>query len=753
MKEKNLTRNILASIVIFLVALPLNLGIALASGLSPTVGLLSGIIAGIVVGALAGCPLQVSGPAAGLIAVVWQIVDAHGLSMLGPVVCAAGLLQIGLGASRLAPWFRAVAPAVIQGMLAGIGVLIFASQFQVMLDQKPKVSGLANLAAIPGAVWEVITQGNGHPSALIGVLTIAAIVGWAAAPKNLKVIPGSLVGVSAAIVAALIFKPEIRYVVLPTEGMPELTLLSWSQIAGLASPSVLGSVLALAFIATAQTLLTATAIDRMHDGERTDYNREIVAQGAGNSICGLLGLMPVSGVIVRSATNVEAGATSRVSAVMHGIWVLLFLVFLSPLLGYVPLSALAAVLVYTGYRLVNIKAIRELKQFGKPELAIYFITLTTVVAVDLLTGIIVGFLFSAARLIYSLTHCQISTWEHQDSGATVVELSGSATFFTLPKLADELAAVAPGREVHLFLSGLNHIDHACLEHLMGWEELYIQQGGEVYVEWDHLIERFRKPLTTELGRAADTAELPSTRRHESYDVLASRARVIDAGGVEDWDGLTETVVKGLEKSVPEPQLRLIREELVAQLKAQNFPVVDQVALPHLMVPGLARHELLVAQIHNPLPVLDPTSEDIRAVVLLIGPKEFTEHVEILSRLSHRAEERLAEDLAGARSELAVREALLRHDRYLTIAVAPGRASAELDGKAVWQLGNRLPKGCLVSQVHRNGETFVPTGSTKLKMGDRLLILGSRSGVAELFERYVKDLELTRDHATAAKRAS
>ncbi|HIB65702.1 MAG TPA: SulP family inorganic anion transporter, partial [Phycisphaerales bacterium] len=180
--NQNLARNFLASIVIFLVALPLNLGIALASGVSPTVGLLSGIIAGIVVGALAGCPLQVSGPAAGLIAVVWQIVDAHGLSMLGPVVMAAGILQICLGASRLAPWFRAVAPSVIQGMLAGIGVLIFASQFQVMLDQKPKVSGLANLAALPGAIWEVVSQGTGHPSAIIGALTIGVIVAWSWLP-------------------------------------------------------------------------------------------------------------------------------------------------------------------------------------------------------------------------------------------------------------------------------------------------------------------------------------------------------------------------------------------------------------------------------------------------------------------------------------------------------------------------------------------------------------------------------------------
>lgn len=734
--KSNPAKNLLASIVIFLVALPLNLGIALASGVSPTVGLLSGIVAGIVVGALAGCPLQVSGPAAGLIAVVWQIVDAHGLGMLGPVVLAAGLLQIALGASKLAPWFRAVAPSVIQGMLAGIGVLIFASQFQVMLDQKPKVSGLANLAAVPHAIWEVLTV-SGHGSALIGILTIGSIVAWSWIPKKYQVVPGSLVGVSAAIVAALIFKPDMKYVVLPTEGLPELTVLGWSQISGLASPAVLGSVLALAFIATAQTLLTATAIDRMHDGERTDYNKEIIAQGAGNTICGALGLLPVSGVIVRSATNVEAGATSRLSAVMHGVWVALFLLFLSPLLGYVPLPALAAVLVYTGYRLVNIKAIKELKKFGNAEFAIYLVTLATVVAVDLLTGIVVGFVCSAALLIYRVTHCEIKVWEQDDSGATVVELQGSATFFTLPKLADELAGLPPRREVHLFLSGLNHIDHACLEHIMGWEELYIQQGGEVYIEWDHLIERFRTPLTKSLGQTPESAELPSTRHHESYDVLASRARIIEANGTTSWQQLCDQIVSQLEGDVEPQVLRLIETELSQQFKEQTFPVVDSVALPHLMVPGLVRHEMLVVRTDKPLSTLDPTSEDVEVSVLLLGPKEFTEHLNILARLSNRAEERLAADLREAKSEMAIRETLLRHDKYVTLNLEAGKATEEFIGKALWQLGQTLPAGCLVAHVERGEQGFVPGGSSILKEGDRVLILGSEEATNRLYVAYVR----------------
>ncbi len=736
--KNDLAKNFLASIVIFLVALPLNLGIALACGVSPTVGLLSGIVAGLVVGALAGCPLQVSGPAAGLIAVVWQIVDAHGLAMLGPVVLAAGVLQIALGMSRLAPWFRAVAPSVIQGMLAGIGVLIFASQFQVMLDQKPEVSGLANLAALPGTIWEVLSGGSGHSSAIIGILTIGTIVLWSQLPKRFRVVPGSLMGVSVAILAALVFEPAVRYVVFPTDGLPDLTFLSWSQISGLASPSVIGSALALAFIATAQTLLTATAIDRMHSGERTDYNKEIIAQGAGNAVCGALGLLPISGVIVRSATNVEAGATGRLSAVLQGVWVALFLLFFSPLLGYVPLPALAAVLVYTGYRLVNIEAIKSIKRFGNAELAIYFTTLVTVVSVDLLTGIIVGFVFSAARLIYTVTHCEVSTWEDKETGATIVELSGSATFLTLPKLADELSALPQKREVHLFLSGLNHIDHACLEHIMGWEELYIEQGGEVYVEWDHLIQRFKTPLTTELGRRkCDVIEPPLNRVHESYDILASRARVIEAGDQSSWASLCETLVESLRDSVPSQQIRLIQRELQTQFKEQTFPVVDSVALPHLMVPGLPRHELIVVRTKSTLKTLDPTAGNIEVTVLLLGPKEFTEHLSILARLSNRAEENLARDLREATTEMAVRETLLRHNEYVVVQVEKGKASFALAGKALWEIGEFLPEGCLIAHIDRGGKTFVPGGSTVLEQGDRILVIGSAEATTGLYYRYVK----------------
>ena len=739
--SQNFAKNLMASLVIFLVALPLNLGIASACGLEPVVGLLSGIVAGIVVGALAGCPLQVSGPAAGLIAIVLQIISSHGIEMLGPVVLAAGVLQIILGASGVAPWFRAAAPSVIQGMLAGIGVLIFAGQFQVMLDQKEGSSGLANLAAIPGAIWEVVIHGNGHPSAIIGFLTIAAIVGWSRLPKDKQFVPGSLVGVAVGILAAYAAKPDIKYVQIKGDALSNVNIPAWEHLGGLASTSVLGSVLALAFIATAQTLLTATAIDRMHDGERTNYNREVMAQGAGNTICGLLGLLPISGVIVRSSCNVESGATGRTSAVLHGFWVLAFLVFFAPLLQLVPRAALAAVLVYTGYRLVNIKAIKELKKFGNAELGIYLTTLITVVVVNLLVGIVLGFVASAAYLIYTVTHCSVEIKEDGETGATILELRGSATFFTLPKLADQLQSLPPKREVHLFLSGLNHIDHACLEHILGWEELYIQQGGEVYIEWDHLIQRFKTPLTKEFGKVDHQLPLPTTRSHESYDVLAARANVLDVSKPLAWDNLADKIMAGISQHMPEEQSGLIKEGLDAQFVSQEFPVVDGVALPHLMVSGLLRHEMIVVQLPEPIETTDPASGLVETMVLLIGPKDFTEHLNILARLGERAEERLAQDLRNCEGEMSVREALLRHDKYVTVVVDTPAAKADFGGKALWQLGKSLPSGCLVAQIERDGESFVPGGSTVVKEGDQVLILGSQEATTILFGKYVREREL------------
>lgn len=259
--RENLPKDFLASIVVFLVALPLCMGIAIASGAPPAAGLITGIIGGLVVGSLAGCPLQVSGPAAGLTVIVWEIVQEHGLGMLGVIVLLAGFIQLAAGLLQLGQWFRAVSPAVINGMLSGIGVLIFASQFHVMLDDKPKGNGITNLLSIPQALWDCCQQveiGNSHVAGGIGLLTITVLVMWSSiTTKKLKLIPAALVAVLVATAATIAFHFDIKTVSLPDNLMSAVQLPKAEALGRIVEWKIFLEAMALAFIASAETLLTA----------------------------------------------------------------------------------------------------------------------------------------------------------------------------------------------------------------------------------------------------------------------------------------------------------------------------------------------------------------------------------------------------------------------------------------------------------------------------------------------------------------
>src|SRR5262245_54437527 len=400
-------KDFLASIVVFLVALPLSMGIAIASGAPPALGLITGIIGGIVVGVISGSPLQVSGPAAGLSVLVWDIINQHGIGMLGPMLLLAGIIQAVMGVSRVGQWFRAISPAVIQGMLGGIGVLIIASQFHVLVDDGPKGTGLQNLLSIPSAIYKGVVPLDGsshHLAAFIGLVTIAVIVAWSYAPKKLQLIPAPLVAVLLVTIVAAVLQLPIKYVNIDGDLLGVIRTPTAETLGHLLTGSAIGSALALCFIASAETLLSAAAVDRLHQGERTKYNRELFAQGVGNTLCGLLGALPMTGVIVRSKTNVEAGAKTRLSAIMHGVWILVMVALAPFLLSKIPTTALAANLVYTGFKLVSPKSVRELKPYGKAEVAIYFATLSGIVATNLLVGVLIGLGLALLKLIYTFSH-------------------------------------------------------------------------------------------------------------------------------------------------------------------------------------------------------------------------------------------------------------------------------------------------------------------------------------------------------------
>lgn len=497
--------DLLASIVVFLVALPLSMGIAIASGVpmekAASVGLITAIIGGVVVGPLSGSPLQVSGPAAGLAVMVSLFIQEYGFESLGLIVLLGGLIQLTAALLRLGRVFRAVSPALIQGMLAGIGVLIFASQFHVMVDDTPpgtgkEFGGIINLWSLPQAVWKGILLDIHRPAALIGLLTISMIMLWnALVPKSLKLIPAPLIGVVVATVCAAFLDVELNYVPVPQQ---LLDAISWPTPAGfsrLTEGSIWLAGLSLAFVASAESLLTATAVDAMQrHAPRTRYGRELAAQGIGNMLCGLVGVLPITGVIVRSSANVLAGGRTRLSAILHGVWIWAFIALLPGVLGLIPVAALAAVLVYTGIKLTKLQFARILWRQDKAEAGIYVATLGTVVMVDLLTGIAVGIGLALARLLYAFSYLEIRVeeLESKEGNVTTLYIKGAATFIRLPQLAAALEQIPPGAHVHVYFHELTFIDHACLELLVNWERQHTMTGGDPLIDLETLRYVFQR---------------------------------------------------------------------------------------------------------------------------------------------------------------------------------------------------------------------------------------------------------------------
>lgn len=635
----------MASLVVFLVALPLCIGIAVAVGVSPARALITGIIGGLFVGIFAGSPLQVSGPAAGLFVIVAQLLsDAreefkkleenanletsvleagaveYSLIILGASVFLAGVLQIVAGRLKLGQWFRAVSPAVIKGMLAGIGILILISQFHVMLDHKAMWHGteargaFQYIATIPEAILKCFSSDDGGPgvtivgpsnveaetygvvpgtlavvlnhepasdvvltvssadtgqavvdapsltftqanwqtaqtvtvtrvdgdadvsteitvavddkkseehyaplpdqkvsvkiendelaivpivvptnhdlAALTGIIAIACFVGWPmVVPEKLKFLPAALVGIVVATVFATVTGLEVQKLVVPDNMFSEVTLptIQWSTL--LVNQTVIVAAVVFALVASAETLLCATAVDQMHLGPRTKYDQELTAQGIGNVLCGLVGALPMTGVIVRSSANVTSGAKTRLSTIMHGLWLLIFVAAFPAVLAYIPRAALGALLVFTGYKLVKIDDIKTLWKTSRGEAGIYFATVGMIVATDLLRGVLVGIVLAALKLLHRFSNLEIKL-EEGDDGQTNLYLTGAATFVSLPKLASQLEKVPAGTKLVVKFDNLNYIDHACLDLLMNWGRQHSNLGGELILDWEILQGRF-----------------------------------------------------------------------------------------------------------------------------------------------------------------------------------------------------------------------------------------------------------------------
>ena len=493
---RHLGKDVPASLVVFLVALPLSLGIAAASGAPIMAGLIAAAVGGIVAGSLGGSPLQVSGPAAGLTVVVAGLVQEFGWQVTCAITAAAGVVQLLLGISRVGRAALAVSPVVVKAMLAGIGVTIMLQQLHVLLGSKPAGSALDNLAALPVAITNLELH-----AALLGLAVVAILLCWKFLPAAVRRVPGPLAAVAAGTALAVAFAPGVERISLDGSifdaiALPQLPDGNWRAFAF--------AILTMALIASIESLLSAVAVDKMQTGPRTNLNRELIGQGAANIVSGFLGGLPVTGVIVRSATNVEAGAATRMSAILHGVWVLAFSALFAGLIQLIPLAVLAGLLVVIGARLIKLADIRISHRTG--DLAIYAATLVCVVFLNLLEGVMIGLALAAANVLWRVLRAPIRA--HRTAGPSSswrVIIAGSCSFFALPKLNGVLQSVPAGADVMVELNA-DYVDHSFREAMLAWQRQHRATGATVILE-EHGNTVFRD-AASQAPRREDATELP-----------------------------------------------------------------------------------------------------------------------------------------------------------------------------------------------------------------------------------------------------
>ncbi|WP_151978062.1 bifunctional SulP family inorganic anion transporter/carbonic anhydrase [Acinetobacter soli] len=442
-------KDALSGLVVFLVALPLCLGIALASGAPILSGILAGIVGGIVVGFLSGSHISVAGPAAGLTAVILVQLEQLGGNYAAFLLCIifAGGLQILFGLFKLGFFANYIPNNVILGLLAAIGVILIATQIPYLL-------GLGNFS------WRELWSDQGiNPNIqldagamVIGLLSVVVILVWDKTPLKKLILPSALI----AVLVAAVLNYVLTYLQSPwaiqTENLIQLpNLLNATESAfifpdwsALTNPLIYTGAITLAVVASLETLLNLEAADKLDPHKRASPpNRELWAQGTGNIISGLIGGMPITSVIVRSSVNANTGARSKCSTIIHGILLLLAVLFFVPLMNMIPLSALAAILILTGFKLTHPSLFKKLYQQGWTQFIPFMITLVAILLTDLLVGILIGLASSIVFILYGNLHKGVRVYreKHLHGVITRIELPSQVTFLNRASLISALERV------------------------------------------------------------------------------------------------------------------------------------------------------------------------------------------------------------------------------------------------------------------------------------------------------------------------
>jgi MFS superfamily sulfate permease-like transporter len=459
-----------AAVVVFFVALPLCLGIALASGAPLISGVIAGIVGGIVVGSLSGSPLGVSGPAAGLaVIVLTAIQDLGSFEIFLVAVILAGLIQVALGFLRAGAVGYYFPSSVISGMLAGIGIIIFLKQVPHALGYDRDPEGDFSFKQLDGEttfseLLQALDVLSGGP-VIIAAVSLVILLSWGhpliKGNKILSLVPGPLVAVVTGIIMHLGFRDSAslqltteQHVSLPaSDGIAGIAdLLTFPDFSALSMGAVYSTAVLIAVVGSLETLLCVEATDKLDPEKRvTPTNRELKAQGMGNVVSGLIGGLPITQVIVRSSANIQAGGKTKVSAILHGVLLVVSVLALPTVMNLIPLATLAAILLIVGYKLAKPSLFKKMFNEGPGQFIPFAATIAGIVFTDLLIGVGIGLAIAIIGLLkenYQIPH-QVERGEQECGESVRIVLAQHVSFLNKASLLHSLNTIPDESNVEI----------------------------------------------------------------------------------------------------------------------------------------------------------------------------------------------------------------------------------------------------------------------------------------------------------------
>jgi MFS superfamily sulfate permease-like transporter len=474
---KTLPQDLKAGLVVFLVALPLCLGVAMASGVPMISGIVAGVVGGIIVAWLSGSHTSISGPAAGLTAIIAaQVAILGSVEALLVAVILAGIMQMALGALKAGSLAAFIPGSVIKGLLAAIGIILILKQIPFLVGYNPDWFGdmtFGNTVSGENTFSELfLSVSNIHPGAtLIGIVSLLILLYWDKTPMKKLSIPVPLVVVVVGVILVQAI-PQFGLlwgivaddmVQVPSTGsiMERIASIPAPDVSALSNPNVYIAAITIAIVASLETLLNLEAVDKLDPKKRVSPpNREFFAQGVGNMTSGLIGGLPITSVVVRSSVGISSGGQTRMTTFIHGVLLLVSVLFLPTVLNMIPLSALAAILIFTGFKLAAPKVFKDMWAEGKVQFLPFIVTILAIVLTDLLVGIIIGMVVATAFILYNNLQSPLRKIKERHVGGEVlrIELASQLTFMNRAALLDTLKTIEADTQLVLDARETDYMD-------------------------------------------------------------------------------------------------------------------------------------------------------------------------------------------------------------------------------------------------------------------------------------------------------